>query len=119
MAVNIHPLCSIYGCCPCSSHVHHYIVTGDATNLDFCARTPQLIDGLQWVLLTLPTHNANKAAALLLQDIGNKGKVAATIKYGDEAELLSEIGVDSSFNIFAEAGSGFANDLKSRLNRSS
>ncbi len=96
--------------------LNRYVVAGDATNLDFWSRAPQLIDGLQWVLLTLPTHNANKAAALLLQDMGFKGKIAATSKYDDEAEELSAIGVDCSFNIYAEAGSGYANDLKSRLN---
>ncbi len=99
--------------------LNRYVVTGDATNLDFWSRTPNLLDGLQWVLLTLPTHNANMAAALLLQDMGFKGKIAATSKYDDEAKQLSEIGVDCSFNIYAEAGTGFANDLKGRLNSTS
>jgi predicted Kef-type K+ transport protein len=99
--------------------LHRHVVTGDATNPDFWSRTPGLMDGLQWVLLTLPTHKANMAAALLLHELGYRGKIAATSKYDDEAEQLNKIGVDYSFNIYAEAGIGFANDLKSRLNSTS
>lgn len=93
------------------------VVTGDATNPDFWSRAPDLIDGLQWVLLTLPTHQANMAAVLLLKESGYQGKIAATSKYDDEAEQLNIIGVDCSFNIYAEAGVGFANDVKRQLNR--
>jgi glutathione-regulated potassium-efflux system ancillary protein KefC len=96
--------------------LNRFVVAGDATNLDFWKRAPQLIDGLKWVLLTLPTHNANMAAASVLKEMGYQGKIAATSKYDDEAEQLKELGVDFSFNIYAEAGIGFANDLKGRLN---
>ncbi len=97
--------------------MNRQVVTGDATNPDFWSRAPGLIDRLQWVLLTLPTHNANMSAALLLQEMGFKGKIAATSKYDDEVDQLNKIGVDCSFNIYAEAGVGFANDMKRRLIR--
>jgi len=88
------------------------VVTGDATNPDFWSRAPSLIDGLEWVLLTMSSHQANIAAASRLKEMGYSGKIASTSKYDDEAEQLKKLGVDHTFNIYAEAGTGFANDLK-------
>ncbi|WP_126454392.1 cation:proton antiporter family protein [Sulfuriflexus mobilis] len=99
-----------------SSGLH--VIDGDATNPDFWARAPSLLIGLKWVLLTLPTHSANKAAVAMLKQMGYTGQIAATSKYDDEAEELKEMGVDMSFNIYAEAGIGFANDLKRRFEHS-
>ena len=89
------------------------VVCGDATNPDFWARAPELLDGLQWVLLTLPTHKANMNAALRLKEMGYRGRIAATTKFQDEEEALKAIGVEFTFNIYEEAGLGFANELKS------
>jgi len=88
------------------------VVSGDATNPDFWIRAPELIDGLEWVLLTLPTHKANMAAALRLKEMGYRGRIAATSKYLDEENALKAMGIDHTFNIYAEAGLGFANELK-------
>lgn len=88
------------------------VVIGDATNPDFWSRAPSLLKGLQWVLLTMPSHQANIAAALRLKEMGYTGKIASTSKYDDEAEQLKKLGVDHTFNIYAQAGIGFANDLK-------
>lgn len=92
------------------------VVNGDATNPDFWTRASGLITDLKWVLLTLPTHNANMAAAAWLKEMGYQGRIAATSKFADEEEALNAIGVDYTFNIYTEAGIGFAKDLKSRLN---
>ena len=88
------------------------VISGDATNPDFWARTPGLIDGLEWVLLTLPTHDANMAAVQRLREMGYRGRIAATSKYADEMEALQSLDVDFAFNIYNEAGIGFANELK-------
>jgi hypothetical protein len=91
------------------------VVSGDATNPDFWGRAPELIDGLEWVLLTLPTHKANMNAALRLKEMGYSGRIAATTKYRDEEDDLKAIGVDHTFNIYTEAGLGFANELKNSV----
>ncbi|MDH3687927.1 MAG: cation:proton antiporter [Gammaproteobacteria bacterium] len=91
------------------------VINGDATNPDFWSRAPTLIKGLEWVLLTLPNHQANMAAAKQLKEMGYRGRIAATSKFADEEEQLKEIGVEFTFNIYAEAGTGFANDLKRRF----
>ena len=88
------------------------MVSGDATNPDFWDRAPELIDGLEWVLLTLPTHKANMNAVKRLKEMGYRGHIAATTKYHDEEEALKAIGVEYTFNIYSEAGRGFANKLK-------
>ena len=94
------------------SAVGRNVVTGDATNPDFWDRAPELIDGLEWVLLTLPTHKANMNAALRLKERGSRGSIAATTKYRDEEDALKAIGVEHTFNIYTEAGLGFANELQ-------
>jgi len=88
------------------------VVNEDATNPDFWTRAPALIEGLEWVLLTLPTHKANMSAVLRLKEMGYRGSIAATSKFRDEEEALKAIGVDLTFNIYTEAGLGFANELR-------
>ena len=89
-----------------------HVVCGDATNPDFWTRAPELINGLEWVLLTLPTHKANLNAALRLREMGYRANIAATTKYRDEEDALKAVGVEYAFNIYAEAGLGFANQLQ-------
>ncbi|MCV6636589.1 cation:proton antiporter [Candidatus Albibeggiatoa sp. nov. NOAA] len=91
------------------------VICDDSTNPDFWARVPNLIDGLEWVLLTLPTHQANVNAALQLKEMGYSGRIAATTKYHDEEDALKSIGAEFTFNIYTEAGLGFANELHQLL----
>lgn len=91
------------------------VVTGDATNPDFWTRAKGLLDELDWVMLTLPVHSANLAAAQRLREMGYGGRIAATSKFADEEQELKDIGVDLTFNIYTEAGLGFANDLKKHV----
>ncbi|SMF55942.1 transporter, CPA2 family [Alteromonadaceae bacterium Bs31] len=86
------------------------VVRGDVTNPDFWA--PELLHGLEWVLLTLPTQKANMEAALRLKELGYTRSIAATTKFPDEEDALKAIGVDHTFNIYTEAGLGFANELQ-------
>ena len=95
-----------------SSAAGRNVVCGDATNPDLWTRAPDLLEGLEWVLLTLATHKANMNAALRLKDMGYRGRIAAITKYRDEEEDLRAIGVEHTFNIYTEAGLGFANELQ-------
>ena len=92
------------------------VVGGDATNPDFWTKSPGLIEGLEWVLLTLPTHAANMITVKRLRELGYEGQIAATSKYADEEVDLQGIGIDYTFNIYKEAGVGFANELKNKIN---
>lgn len=93
------------------------VVSGDATNPDFWTRAPDLLDGLEWALLTMPSHNANMNAALRLKEMGYQGRIAATTKFRDEEEELKAIGVAHTFNIYTEAGLGFANEIQHFVNK--
>jgi len=88
------------------------VVSGDATNPDFWTRAPELLDSLEWVLLTLPTQKANMDAALRLKEMEFRGRIAATAKFRDEEDALKAIGVEHTFNIYTEAGLGFAKEIQ-------
>ena len=88
-----------------------HVVQGDATNPDFWNRTQGQLTDVENIMLTLPTHAANLSAALQLKEQGYEGFVAATFQFEDEEASLKEAGVNMAFNIYAEAGQGFATDL--------
>jgi len=87
-------------------------MVGDGTNPDFWSRVTQGTRDVDWVIATLPSHQANLMVVERLREAGFKGRIAATAKYPDEAEELEKVGVEFAFNIYAEAGTGFANDLQ-------
>jgi len=87
-------------------------MVGDGTNPDFWSRVTQGTRDVDWVIATLPNHQANLMVVERLREAGFEGRIAATAKYPDEAEQLEKLGVEFAFNIYAEAGTGFANDLR-------
>ena len=93
----------------------HYAVVGDATDPEFWSRTEDLLGRLRWVLLAMHSHEANLAAVERLQARGFTGGIVATSRYPDQARDLAAMGVDVVFDVFAEAGAGFAADLHARL----
>jgi predicted Kef-type K+ transport protein len=92
-----------------------HAVMGDATDPEFWSRTEDLLDRLEWVLLTMSTHEATVAAVERLQVRGYSGRLVATSRYPDQAQELRDLGVDVVFDVFTEAGAGFAADLTWRL----
>ncbi|NNF17378.1 MAG: cation:proton antiporter [Gammaproteobacteria bacterium] len=64
------------------------------------------------VLLALPTLPANIETLERLQEIDFKGRVAATARYPDEEDRLRDAGAHEVFNIYAEAGLGFASHVE-------
>ncbi len=47
----------------------------------------------------------------MIHDSGYETQIAASVKHDDDMLVLKKAGVDSVFNIYAEAGSGFANHV--------
>lgn len=92
-----------------------YVVTGDATDPEFWSRTEDLVQRLDWVLLTMSSHEANMAATDQLRDRGFTGRLVATSRYTDQAEELRRAGADAVFDVFVEAGSGFAAALQRQM----
>ena len=56
----------------------------------------------------MPLVRQNCVTAELLRKAGFKGRISSIAKYPNEEEPLSESGVDSVFNLYDEAGTGFA-----------
>lgn len=81
---------------------------GNLTNPDFWSRIDRDNWRVEWILLAMPSYRANLKAARIAREWGFSGKIGATAKFADEAQELAEHGIDAVFNIYAEAGSGFA-----------
>ena len=96
---------------------NHLIVSADGTNPDLWSRATGLLENLKWVVLCLPNHQANISAAKRLMEKGVKCRFAATTMYPDQAIELRKLGVELVFNIYEEAGKGFAHDLRERFEK--
>jgi hypothetical protein len=92
-----------------------YAVLGDATDPEFWSRTEELLGQLRWVLLAMPAHETHLAAVERLRARGFGGAIVATSRYPDQAQELRSMGVDVVFDVYTEAGTGFAADLHARM----
>ena len=84
------------------------VLQGDATDVDFWERLPKGRDPVDAVLLAMPTHASNLFAVRQLRERGFPGFIAVTAKYDDELDTLRAAGADAVFNLYGEAGFGFA-----------
>jgi predicted Kef-type K+ transport protein len=89
------------------------VVHGDATDLVFWQRVDPA--RIRLVMLTMPDHAANLTASALLAESGYPGRIAAVAGFDDEVTALEQAGVHIAFNSYREAGTGFADDVCSRL----
>lgn len=90
------------------------VIHGDATDSDFWSRMTSSSQ-LQLILLTMPNSQANVIAMEQIKQIGYQGKIAAIVKYEDEKEQLIAMGVDAAYNIYREAGTGFAYHVREQV----
>jgi len=91
------------------------IIQGDASNPDFWQRVDSKGHALELVMLCMPNHEANVSAAKAIREWGFRGSIAAVTKFADEEEILHKAGVDSTFNMYAEVGTGFAQHSMAKL----
>ena len=83
------------------------VMRGDPSDADFWELVER-VPSIELVMLALPTLTANLDALEQLREIGFKGRIAATARYADEEAQLRKAGATAVFNIYAEAGTGFA-----------
>jgi glutathione-regulated potassium-efflux system ancillary protein KefC len=91
------------------------VIRGSATDPDFWERIQLDFERVDLVLLAMPNAQENLFAARQLQDLGYTGRVAAIAKYPDEIDALMRAGVHAAFNLYAEAGAGFAEHVCAEL----
>ncbi|RMF19558.1 MAG: potassium transporter Kef [Gammaproteobacteria bacterium] len=89
------------------------VIYGDAEDADFweeLANRP-----FRLIMLAIPSASEIIQALHLIREAGFTGKVAAIAKWEEDRVRLVEAGADVAFNVYAEAGIGFAEHTLSRL----
>ncbi len=83
---------------------------GDPSDADFWDKIEQ-DHSIELVMLALPNLEANLDALEQLRVISYSGRTAATARFPDEVEILQQAGATAVFNIYTEAGTGFADHV--------
>ncbi len=86
------------------------VVSGSVTDPDFWERFRLNHAAISLIMLAVPSFQENLFAVKQLRRLGYQGKLTVIAKYPDEEKTLKEAGADSVFNLYAEAGAGFAED---------
>ncbi|MCG8425753.1 MAG: cation:proton antiporter [Chromatiales bacterium] len=89
------------------------VVQGDPSDADFWEKIEQA-HKIELVMLALPNLQANLDALEQLREISFPGRIAAIARYPDEVERLCEAGATAVFNIYIEAGAGFAEHVQTQ-----
>ena len=89
------------------------IVFADASDQEFWAKIK--LDNINLVMFAIPNMTACLASIEQLSETNFKGRITAVAKYDDEVEALLKAGADSAYNIYAEAGSGYADHVCQNL----
>ena len=85
--------------------MHRRVAAADASDPDFWHRVA--LDELELVMLALTNHQENMLVARLIRRMGYKGRIAAVVRFAEESKALEAEGI-SAFNLYAQAGEGFA-----------
>jgi predicted Kef-type K+ transport protein len=86
------------------------VLLGDPSDADFWDRV-QASHTLELVMLALPNYSTNLAVIERLAEASFSGRIAVTVKFPDEVDALKRAGATTVFNIYTEAGAGFAAHL--------
>jgi len=91
----------------------HNVILADATDDEFWARTGK--GKISVALLTLPEPEQNLGIARRINSRPNIEHVFAVAQYPEEVAALRAAGVETSWNLYAEAGNGFAEEVIASL----
>lgn len=83
-------------------------IYGNATSPDFWQRVQLKNTSVSLILLAMPLVRQNCVAAQLIRKQGFKGTISSIAKFPDDEPVLLDHEIDSVFNLYAEAGTGFA-----------
>lgn len=92
---------------------HRRVLYADAEDPGFW--TQVRLDGVRAVLLAMPDPQANEIAARQLRRRNYRGLISAASRHPDEREPALAAGVDLDFNVYGEAGAGFAEHVLEAL----
>jgi len=89
------------------------VLHGDPSDADFWEKVEEN-HCIELVMLAMPNLEANLNALRQLKKISFPGRITATAKYPDEEEKLRQSGATGVFNIYTEAGTGFADHVATK-----
>ena len=89
------------------------VIVGDASDSGFWENLEP--GNVFLVVLTMTNIAASKSAVIRLKQSQYTGKIAAVASYEDEEDELLKLGVDSVFNVYEEAGLGFADHVSEEM----
>ncbi|EGB15889.1 sodium/hydrogen exchanger [Pseudodesulfovibrio mercurii] len=87
------------------------VLLADVTDPDFWRKLPRTRSPFKLMVLAAPALETQLHVLDRLKQRGFAGTVAAMAQYDDEVDILREAGVDTAFNIFAEAGAGLGSHI--------
>jgi predicted Kef-type K+ transport protein len=85
------------------------VIWGDATDYDFWQKID--LEKIRLVMLAMRKHQANLLAIKEIKNAGFSGPVTAVALFEDQRLELEEAGASAAYNIFAEAGAGYADHV--------
>jgi len=86
------------------------VIYGDPGDADFWEKVDS-DHSIELVMLALPKLSANLDALQQLKEIAFAGQVTTIARYPDEVEILEREGATAVFDIYSEAGAGFAEHI--------
>ncbi|MEO0460002.1 MAG: cation:proton antiporter family protein [Myxococcota bacterium] len=86
------------------------VIDADTTDYDFWMDVP--LENIEQIMLALTNHAENTLVGKQLRDLGYEGKITAIVRFAEEGEELEQFGIES-FDLFTEAGRGFAEQADS------
>jgi len=89
------------------------VMLGDAEDIDFWDGVD--IDKITLIMLAMPNHLDVLKTVKRLHSINYKGVISAVAKHEDDRLELKAAGVDAAFNFYAEAGAGFAEHVRHKI----
>ena len=90
------------------------VLHGDPSDADFWDKIKRT-HKVELVMLALPNLQSCLDVLEQMKDIDFKGKIATTARYKDEVEILEKAGATAVFNMYTEAGFGFANHVEEQV----
>jgi predicted Kef-type K+ transport protein len=88
-------------------HEGRRVIWGDATDYDFW-RKIDLVK-IKIIMLAFTNHQANMLALKEIKSAGFQGPITASSRFEDHRMELEAAGASAAYNIFSEAGAGYAN----------
>jgi predicted Kef-type K+ transport protein len=93
-----------------------HVLYGDPTDPDFWSRMDRdSSKELRLIMLALPKHVSNLTVAKKIMSKRFSGTVSAVATFDDQVDELKEVGVHAAYNMYNEAGLGFAEHVLSSL----